>query len=205
VPHMSSNIIDPPPTKDRVLSRIQEIKTEFYETNKKNVFFKKTQKQELANRIIQELSIGELIDASVYVFSPPNTQTRIYVDYSVIKMYIHANIYEQILEKLISILTSTCKNTADGSDQTYEMHINLEGFTITSAERHKVIIEQFCQRMNNTHYFDYMQIMYIYNTPTMIDTISSFFSYLLHPDIKKKMVKYDKAESDVKMAQLFTA
>ena len=68
-----------------------------------------------------------------------------------------------------------------------------------------MIIEQFCQRMNNTHYFDYMQIMYIYNTPTMIDTISSFFSYLLHPDIKKKMVKYDKAESDVKMAQLFVS
>jgi hypothetical protein len=200
---MSTDIVTVTSTKDRVLTRIQEIKTEFYETNKKSVFFKKTQKQELANRIIQELSISELIDASIYIFSPPNTRTRIYVDYSVIKMYIHANIYEQILEKLISILTSTCKNTADGSDQTYEIHINLEGFTITSAERHKVIIEQFCQRMNNTHYFDYMQIMYIYNTPTMIDTISSFFSYLLHPDIKKKMVKYDKSESEVKMAQLF--
>jgi len=198
---MSTDIIAP--TKDRILTRIQEIKAEFYETNKKSVFFKKTQKQELANRIIQELSISELIDASIYVFSQPNTQTRIYVDYSVIKMYIHTDIYEQILEKLISILTSTCTNTAYGSDQTYEIHINLEGFTITSAERHKVIIEQFCQRMNNTHYFDYMRIMYIYNTPTMIDTISSFFSYLLHPDIKKKMVKYDKAESEVKMAQLF--
>lgn len=56
--------------------------------------------------------------------------------------------------------------------------------------------------MNNTKYFDYMTIMYIYNTPSMIDAISGLFSYLLHPNIKQKMVKYDKDQSLGKIAEI---
>jgi hypothetical protein len=184
-------------TKEWILTRIQEIKNEFYETTKKNVFFKKSQKQELANRILQELSIQDLIAASIYILPDKLDICSIYVDYSIIKMYIHPDIYDQILEKLISLL-----NTVSNSNG-YKIHVNLEGFTITSAERHKQVIEQFCQQMECIHYLNHMQKMYIYNTPVMIDSISSFFSYLLHPEMKQKMVKYEKSESSDKIAQLF--
>lgn len=182
-------------TKSQIFQNIQDIKTEFYSQNTKNMFFKKSQKQELSNRIIEKIPILDLIDISIYRFSDQN---RIYVDYSIIKMYIDISLYEIILEKLIQLLTD-CTNTGTG---TYEIHINLDGFTITSAERHKAVIEQFCQRMNNTKYFDYMTIMYIYNTPSMIDAISGLFSYLLHPNIKQKMVKYDKDQSLGKIAEI---
>jgi hypothetical protein len=36
----------------------------------------------------------------------------------------------------------------------------------------------------------------------MIDALSGLFSYLLHPNIKQKMVKYDKDESLAKIAEI---
>jgi len=179
--------------KTGILTRIQQIKAEFYETNRKNVFFKKTQKQELSNRIIQELSIQDLVDVSIY----PLSGNHIYVDYSIIKIYLDSSVYDKILEKMITLLAKCCT-----SDKKYNIHINLEGFTITSAERHKGIIEAVCQKINNTHFFDNMEVMYIYNTPAMIDTISSMFSYLIHPNMKHKMVKYGKSESPEKLCNL---
>ena len=127
---------------------------------------------------------------------------RIYVDYSIIKMYIDVSVYDKIVDRLFSLLMECCCKTEDSGESSFEIHINLEGFTITSAERHKVVIEQFCQRMDNTKCFEFMRIMYIYNTPSMIDAISSLFSYLVHPNIKQKMLKYTKTDSADRIAYL---
>jgi hypothetical protein len=50
----------------------------------------------LSNRIIEKISILDLIDISIYRFSDEN---RIYIDYSIIKMYIDIPLYEIILKK----------------------------------------------------------------------------------------------------------
>jgi hypothetical protein len=185
--------------KLRILQQINDIKTDFYAQNSKNFFFKKTQKQELSNKITQQISVSDLIDVSMYRFS---TENRVYVDYSIIKMYIDSPIYDQLCEKLIQLLANFMNTNTNTNTQTYEIHINLDGFTITSAERHKMVIEQFCQKMNNTKHFDYMDKMYIYNTPSMIDAISGLFSYLIHPNMKQKMVKYDKDNSADKIVEI---
>lgn len=180
----------------QIIQKIQDIKADFYAQNSKNIFFKKSQKQDLSNRIIQEISVDNLIRVSIYKFS----QSSIFVDYSIIKIYIDTSIYEQLLDKLINIMLEC---TATGPNYTYEMHINLDGFTITSAERHKSVIEQFCQRVNNNDvFFNKMTHMYIYNTPSMIETISKLFMYMVHPNIKEKMVKYDKEQSVDKLAEI---
>ena len=181
--------------KLHILQQINDIKTDFYAQNNKNFFFKKTQKHDLSNKITQQISVSDLIDVSMYRFS---TENRVYVDYSIIKMYIDSPIYDQLCEKLIQLLA----NFTNTNTQTYEIHINLDGFTITSAERHKTVIEQFCQKMNNTKHFDYMDKMYIYNTPSMIDAISGLFSYLIHPNMKQKMLKYDKDHSIDKIIEI---
>ena len=114
-------------------------------------------------------------------------------------MYIDITVYDQILDRILNLLKNSCEN-----NETYEIHVNLEGFTMTSVERHKAVIEQFCQRMNETKYFDYMHIMHIYNTPSMIDAISNIFSYFIHPNIKHNIIKYFKPESEEKIAQLLS-
>ena len=83
-------------TKTQIFQNIQDIKNDFYSQNTKNIFFKKSQKQELSNRIIEKISILDLIDISIYRFSDEN---RIYIDYSIIKMYIDIPLYEIILKK----------------------------------------------------------------------------------------------------------
>ena len=181
-------------SKVEIIRKIQNIKADFYAQNSKNIFFKKSQKQDLSNRIINEISVNDLINVSIYQFS----QNRIYIDYSIIKIYIDSQIYDQLLENLINIL-SECTKTPE---TIYEMHINLDGFTITSAERHKSVIEKFCEKVNNETFFDKMKFMYIYNTPSMIDTISRLFMYMVHPNMKEKMIKYDKEQSVDKLTEI---
>jgi len=88
----------------------------------------------------------------------------------------------------------------------YECHINLESLTVTAVERHKKLIEIFARDPSHTGgvvYTQYLTVAYIYNTPSVIDSITKIISYLLEPELMQKIVKFSKADTSLKLGELF--
>lgn len=82
---MSSNILD----------ELEKYKQSYYSENKKNLFFKKDQKMEVASKIATEFNVDELLKRTVFIIPGTN---KMYVDYLVFKLYAHPTNYVRFVE-----------------------------------------------------------------------------------------------------------
>jgi hypothetical protein len=182
---------------DNILDEIDKFKNTYYAENTKNIFFKKTQKQDVANQICQQFSVEELIQKTVRLL--PNTN-RVYIDYPVFKLYATPDNYKHIIEYVIA-----CFNVCIQAYGNFECHINLCSFTMTAAERYKTAIEIFCKDClkSETRYGRMLSKMYVYHSPGMIERFTAIFLHLIDPHVRDKFVLYTKEESDHRIAELF--
>jgi len=178
-------------------SKIHEIKNTFYETSGKNVFFKKEQKFECAGTISKSIGLDEMINKTFYVL--PNTN-KVYADYSVFKLYATPDTFDYISTKLIDLLNTV---SLDGA---YELHINLESFTISAYERYKQFITIYCNKCLSYESSQSISMsnMVIYNTPLFIDSISRILRPVMHPDVPNRITYYKKNESPLLLLNLLT-
>jgi hypothetical protein len=78
--------------------------------------------------------------------------------------------------------------------KTYNIHINLDTFTISAAERYKSLIELFskkCEELcvnkpENELYTSLVDKLVVYNTPNIIDTIIILLKPVIPPVINTK-------------------
>ena len=87
----------------------------------------------------------------------------------------------------------------------FEVHIVLEGFTISAAERYKSVIQHFCNKCmtSQTRYSQYISGMYLYYTPSMMDSISALLKPFIDTSINHSITMYSKADSPAQLKQLF--
>jgi hypothetical protein len=178
-------------------SKVHEIKNAFYETSGKNLFFKKDQKFECAGTVSKSIGLDEMIKKTFYVL--PNTN-KVYADYSVFKLYATPDTFDYISTALLDLLNTL---SLSGS---YELHINLESFTISAYERYKQFITIYCNKCLSyaSSQSIAMSKMFIYNTPLFIDSISRILRPMMHPDVPNRIVYYKKNESPLLLLQLLT-
>jgi hypothetical protein len=81
-------------SNDNLANDLEKFKYKYYDENKKNVFFKKDQKMDLANKVCTEFDITQLINKTIYIISGTN---KIYVDYTIFKLYANPSIFEIII------------------------------------------------------------------------------------------------------------
>lgn len=177
---------------------ISKIQTEFYNSHRKNIFMKTSQKSECAETISRQIPLEELIRNTIYII--PNT-CSIYMDYPLFKTYVGSDNYKEVMNHIFETINGVIYKCG-----TFEMHINLNTFTISAAERYNQVIQSFCNECfkNNTQYTSVMTNMYIYNTPSMIQTISTLMvKYSNDPTIKEKTIFYTKDESHMRLNELF--
>ena len=183
-------------TDNSFLENIQRLQDQYYQKEHKNTFFKKQQKSNCAQEIATQINITELLHRTAFVI--PNTN-RFWLDYLVFKTYANANNYIDIVTYVMSLIISTV--TKYGS---FEIHINLQTFSISAADRYKDGVYLFfeeCIRLNTT--FDQtMTNMYIYHTPSMMDSIFTFFSPVASKEIKSKIIMIGKKESPALIERL---
>ena len=181
-----------------ITEQIAKIQNEYYHENGKNTFFKKTQKLDCAEYISNQFDITLLIQQTMFII--PNTNI-VFFDYTIFKQYANPNNYEIIVNNVLTLFTQ-CIDTY-GS---FEAHIQLSGFTISSTERYKSVIQSFCQKCLNssTKYCNLLTYMYIYNTPSMIDNITTFLKPFISPVVYGKIIKYNKTESPELLHNLLT-
>jgi hypothetical protein len=75
---------------NNLLDDLEKYKSSYYSENKKNVFFKKDQKMDMASKIATEFNLDDLIRKTIYIIPGTN---QIYFDYNVFKMYAHPTNY----------------------------------------------------------------------------------------------------------------
>ena len=86
------------------------------------------------------------------------------------------------------------------------IHINLNGFTISAAERYKEFISKFTsQVMTRTDEKFSKQLikLSIYYPPSVIETIKKMFMSFVDRDIKEKVNIIEKSKSEELYKQLF--
>ena len=171
------------------LENVQRLQNEYYQSSPKNVIFKKHQKTECAQQISNTISVNQLHSKTIFIV--PNTNS-IWVDYTIFKLYANPQNYRDIIKYLIDNITHII-----GIYGTFNIHINLNTFSISSAERYRESINLFCgecMRME-LRFTDCLVGMYIYNTPSVMDSISMFFAPLMPTEVKNKVIMYGKKES----------
>ena len=161
---------------ESLLDDLIRFKELYYTENKKSIFQKKAQKYEVATAIANCFDVNMLLQKSAYI--KPNTNI-VFVEYPMFKQFAQPNNYElfvKYVQNLVSIVIETNK--------TFECHINIDTFTISAAERYKGVIQAFNEGVFG--YTEYMDAIYIYNSPIMIEKISKVLLNLLDPTTKKK-------------------
>lgn len=176
-------------------TQVDSFKEQFFAHNKKKLFFKNKQKMEIAQKISESFDINDLIKRTSFIL--PNTN-KIYIDYTIFKLYANENNYEIILTHIIK-LYMYCIETYNS----FEVHVNLKSLTPSATEKYKKCIELFNIMTSNCTISNYLTSWYVYNPPSMIDIIKHILIYVLDPIVMNKVVVYSKTESNDKMNQLF--
>jgi hypothetical protein len=177
---------------------IERIKENFYAKQKKNVFFTKNQKLELANTISTSMNIEDLIKQTVYVIENTN---RVYMDYTFFKMYANPAIYDIFVSYIMLLINSRIEKYGS-----FETHINLNTFTISACHRYKEVIEAFLNQCLKHQTAISMKLtkLYIYYTPSVFDSIQKILSPLIDELVKQKIELITKEESPTKLSLLLS-
>lgn len=183
---------------ETIVSRVNSFKEEYYKNNKKNALFKEKQKAELAALIIANFNVDELIEASIRNLENTN---KVYIDYTIFKLYANESVYNKIIETILNKFDIAITKYGN-----FECHINIEGFTITAAQRYQGLIGLFCDKcveINSTH-TDSLVTFNVYYPPHIMDPIRKILTPFIHKDIKHKIniISKENSESQLKLLNL---
>ena len=194
-----------------MLDLLNKMKSDFYEVERKPLFFKNAQKFKCADQITQQIPLEELLKSTVYCLSTPNL---VYIDYPLFKLFANTDNSTEIVNYIINILVSCINEYGQ-----YEIHINLKGFTISAAERYRPGIQHFCNQCCRiashkdvsvidpnivTPFTSKLNKMYIYHTPSVMEHITRMFSPFMNPTTIHKMIFYPKNTSEQLLEELLS-
>lgn len=184
-------------SSNNLLNQIDELNKKYYDKNTKNIFFKKQQKKECAMNVAQNIDIDILLRATIFII--PNT-SHIYFDYTLLKTFANPELYTTMISYAISLLND-CINKYG----MYEMHINLNTFTMSALERHYDVVRIFCEEClrNGKGYSEKLTKLHIYYIPSVFDRMSLLLDKFIHQDVKNKIIKYTKEESEIVTTKLY--
>lgn len=178
-----------------LLSQMQKFKDDYYSQNSKNVVFKKNQKLDCAKQINDKFDINTLLSRTVYIIE----KNHVYFDYLIFKLYANEDNYERIVDYVLKIYDYCIENYGN-----YIIHMNIDTFTVSAAERYKNIIVLFNEKALKGKY-DYTGLLKynkIYFTPNIIDMILKIIKSLLTPQALSKVIYLSKNESQDKLDDL---
>jgi len=173
-----------------IQDNIRDLQEAYYQTHSKNRFFKSKQKQECASIIAQQMDINTLFHHTLYIIQD---QSAIYFDYTIFKSFVcpeNFNVFLQYIDNVTTPWINVCES--------YELHLNMQGLTISGFERFSGLIDSLFQHLPPVSHK--MKVIYIYYTPAVVDTIMRVMRpFIAH--YQDKIVFYSKKESEEKLAE----
>ena len=186
--------------KEEIINQIENFKLNYYSTNNKSMFFKNNQKLQVAEKISNQFDLDILLEKTVYSI---NGSSNIYLDYTIFKLYANEYNYEKIIVYICNLIESTIEKHGY-----FCFYTNLDGFTVTSAERYRPCVELFVNTYYNESaikYKEYMHSWTLLNPPSIIDIVMKLFKKIIDEQVAKKIVIISKKESLCKIAELHSS
>ena len=176
-------------TDTSILHEIHQYKDNYYQSEGKNRFFKKSQKMDCAKKISEQFDLHTLISHTIYQIPDTN---KLLFDYTVFKLYATPENYDTIIQYVLTLFEYVLMKYS-----CFEMNVILDTFTISAVERYKTVIQMFCDKCiaSNTVYSKHMTQMNLYYTPSMIDSIRSVLRPFIDNNVYDRIVMYSKSES----------
>lgn len=183
-------------SSEKIMEDIAKLQEEYYQKNQKNVFFKKSQKNDCATMIASTMDKYTLFSKTLTVLPEKRI---IYYDYTVFKTYMTPELFDEFLQYEFN-LTHEWVESID----TYELHLNIQGLSISAFERYRGFIEKVLHRYPPISPTSVkMTMLYVYYTPSIIEQILNFLSpFIQH--LRDKLIFYSKTESSAKIKELFS-
>ena len=174
-------------SSDDLLENIAKLQKDYYSKNQKNMFFKKSQKNDCANMISSQMDIQLLFQNTLFVL--PHKKI-IFFDYTVFKTYMFPELFESFLDYAFQLTHGWIQDI----DQ-YELYVNINTFSVSALERYRKLIELVFQRYPPSSVETMkMSKMRVFYTPHMIEQIMQIMSpFISH--MRDRMVFYSKSES----------
>ena len=156
-------------------------KQKYYDSNKKNTFFKKSQKMDCAKEVSQNFSLQQLLDNSVYVVENTN---YIYIDYPLIKQYLCPDTYDTISDHILKLNTSILEK-----NKFFNIRVDLKTFSVTAAQRYSDLIKRFCSLyLNTTDDSNSIERIEILNRPAIMEVLFKMFNGFISKESRDKVV-----------------
>jgi hypothetical protein len=183
-------------SSDDLLSQLDKFKNDYYKTNSKNVFLKKSQKKDIALQVSNNFNLNDLLKRTLIII--PDTHHIIF-DYTVFKHYAHDENYIDIINYARNIMKYCANNYG-----TFVLHANISSLTITSIERHRKFMEVINDLYLNTDdgLSNFFSQLYLYYPPNMMDSILKIIRPCMNADILNKFVIVSKMDSEQVYPQL---
>lgn len=183
--------------REFVFNKAKQIKDEYYSKNDKNKFFKNTQKYNCAKNITENHSLEELMNCTIY--NIPDTNV-LFVDYNLFKLFIHPEIFDFVISYFFNVLKNIIEKQGN-----YELHIDLNSFTVSAANRYKYILDFYLNEATKPQsiFLTYMIKMNIYNIPNSFENYSMIFKNFANTPLTEKVYSYSKEESETFIKDLF--
>ena len=169
---------------------IEKTKSEFYsESGGKNTIFKKQQKYDCAKQVVSKISLEVLLNRTCSIIENTNC---VHIDYPLLKTYASPEIFETIADDII-MKFQQIKDTYG----CLQVFFNLDGFTVSAAERYKGLIETFCAKcfQRNTGFAPVVLQFVVYNSPNIMDSIKHIVMPFMEENVKAKLRVVSKKDS----------
>ena len=175
---------------------IEQVRDDYYADHVKNTFFKKQQKFDCAKLVTSHIPLELLLNQSCRIL--PST-AKIYIDYPFIKTFASPEVFEAIADHVFRVFLQAMTEFG-----TINVHLNLEGFTVSAAERYKQIVISFCDKclIGNTGFSTVIECFMIYNIPSSIDHIKQIFMPFMLEAVKKRAKLISKRDSEPLLREL---
>jgi len=176
-----------------LMSDIHKLQQQYYNINGKNILFKKSQKNECANIISNNIGIDVILNQAIKIIEP----NKILLDYTILKTFAGPDNYDNINLFLAKHIIQCIR--LSGS---VEVHVNLSTLTISAIERHRSAIVKFTELGDSNGYTSYVTNLSFYNTPSFILTGASLLHGLIPPELNEIVKFYNKRESETLLKSL---
>jgi hypothetical protein len=155
---------------------------------------KKTNKQNFKAMVLNDFELNFLLEQSFLV-----QDNKILVKYAIIKNYANQQTFDSIIIHLINKVRTIISNY-----DSFEMHINLENYSMTSHERIKNIYPKLFKACENDNilFSEKLICLNVYNCPIILRTLNSFFAPFINPTASNKITLYNKIDSKEMLLKL---
>lgn len=167
---------------DSIEGKLRSMKSKYYSENRTNRLFKNSQKLACAKDITMQLDIEPLLNKTINIAENTN---QIHADYTIFKLFANPSVYAAIIDHIDKLIVVCVKE-----HNSFELHINMNTFTITAAHRHSQLIRALCETtlqkgslsQTNLHH------IYLYNYPSIIQNIIKLFSGFVDDSTREKVI-----------------